>query len=66
MVGNSKQLARNPVGENQDWKKENEPTLGPSTLGIHGERTGRFTKQVATLPEEVNKQKFRNKSKSTK
>ena len=52
---NIKQLARNPVGGNQDWENENEPTLGPSTLGIHGGRTGRFTKQATTLPEEVNK-----------
>ena len=54
-VGNRKHLARHPVGENQDWENENEPTLGPSTLGIHGGRAGRFTKQGTTLPKERNK-----------
>ena len=51
-----KQPARNPVGGNQVWDKENDPTLTPSTLGIHGGRAGLFTKQVTTLPEEGNKQ----------
>ena len=34
--GNHKHPARNPVGVNQGRENENEPTLAPSTLGIHG------------------------------
>ena len=53
---NHKQPARNPVGENQGWENENEPTSAPSMLGIHGGRAGQCTKQATTLPEEGNKQ----------
>ena len=53
-AGIHKQPARNPVGGNQGWENENEPTLDPSMLGIHGGRAGRFTKQATTLPEEGN------------
>ena len=55
VVGNCKQPARNPVGGNQDWENENEPTSAPSTLGIHGGAAVRFTKQATTFPEEGNK-----------
>ena len=64
MVGNSKQLARNPVGENQDCENENEPTLVPSTLVIHGGRTGRFTKHANTFPKEGNKQNAETKARA--
>ena len=37
-------------------ENENELTLGPGMLGIHGGRAGRFTKQATTLTEEGNKQ----------
>ena len=50
-AGNHKQPARNPVGGNQGWENENEPTLVPSTLGIYGGAAGRFTKQATTLPD---------------
>ena len=52
----SKQPARNPVRGNQGWENENDPTLAPSILGIHGGRAGQFTKHAITLPEEGNKQ----------
>ena len=53
---NYKQPTRNPVGGNQVWENENNPTSAPSMLGIHGRAAGRFTKQATTLPEEGNKQ----------
>ena len=62
---NRKQPARNPIGGNQGWENENEPTSAPSTLGIHGGAAGRFTKQATTLLEEGNKQNSGKKSKST-
>ena len=63
-AGICKQLARNPVGGNQGWENENEPTLDPSMLGIHGGRAGIFTKQVTTLPEEGNKQNSGTKARA--
>ena len=59
-----KQPARNSVGVNQGWENENELTTAPSTLGIHRGRAGRFTKQVTTLPEEVNKHNAGTKSRA--
>ena len=53
-AGNRKQPARNPVGGNQGWEKENAPTSAPITLGINGGAAGRFTKQATTLPVEGN------------
>ena len=55
VAGNHKQPARNPVGENQGWENENEPTSAPSMLGIHGGRAGQCTKQAPTWPEKRNK-----------
>ena len=48
-------MARKPVGGNQGWENENEPTSAPNTLGIHGGPAVRYTKQATTLPEERNK-----------
>ena len=61
---NHKQPARNPVGENQGWGNENDPTSAASTLGTHGRVTGRFTKHAATLPEEVDKPKVGTKARA--
>ena len=52
---NHKHPARNPVGENQGWENENEPTSAPIMLVLYGGVTGRFTKQAITFPEEGNK-----------
>ena len=50
-----KQPARNPVGRNQGWENENDPTLAPSKLVIYGVRPGQFTKQATMFPEGGNK-----------
>ena len=42
-AGNYKQTERNPVRGIQGWGNDNAPTLAPSTLGIPGGATGRFT-----------------------
>ena len=63
-MGNHKQLERNPVGEYEDWENENEPTLGPSTLYIHGGWAGLFTKQATTLPKEGNKKNAGTKART--
>ena len=47
-------LERNPVGVSHGWGNENAPTSTPSTLGIPGGATRRFTKQATTLPTEGN------------
>ena len=54
--GNHKQPATNPIGGSRGWENGNEPMSAPRTLGIHGGRAGRFTKQATTLLEEGNKQ----------
>ena len=61
---NRKQPARNPIGGNQGWENENEPTSAPSTLGIHGGAAGRFTKQATTLLEEGKKQNSGTKARA--
>ena len=45
---------RNPVGVSHGWGNENAPTSTPSTLGIPGGATRRFTKQATTLLREGN------------
>ena len=62
--GNHKQPERNPIGGNQGWENENEPTSAPSTLGINGGRAVRFTKHATTFPEEGNKQNAGKKAKA--
>ena len=63
-AGNRKNPERNPVGVNQGWENENEPTSAPSTLGTHRGRAGRFTKQATMLTEEGNKQNVVTKARS--
>ena len=54
VAGNYKQPERNPVRRSHGWGNENTPTSAPSTMGIPGGATGRFTKQATTLPTEGN------------
>ena len=64
VAGDRKQPEMNPVGGNQGWENENEPTSAPSTLGTHRGRAGQFTKQATKLTEEGNKQNVGTKARA--